>query len=106
MAFRRACSYQASITPPEAPATYSSVLVTFKQDNVQIDKSLSDLTVSGGDFIVKLAQEETSRFTAGKNAWLQIRCFASTYNAPGSAVWPIDVMPALNDTILSAPAST
>ena len=101
MAFRRACSYAASITPPEAPATYSDVLVTFQQGGVNIiNKTLSDITVGSTDFIVELTQEETAQFTAGKQAWLQIRCYASAYNAPGSAAWPIDVLPALNDQIL------
>ena len=101
MAFRRACSYLASIQTPEDPTTYSSVLVTFQQDgNNLINKSLDDLTIDGDSFIVQLTQEETSRFTDGRQAWLQIRCFASTYNAPGSPPWPIDVLPALNDTIL------
>ena len=101
MAFRRACSYRANITPPEAPATYTDALVTFQQDGVNIiNKTLSDLTVSGDDFVVKLTQAETALFTAGKPAFMQLRCYASAYNAPGSKPWPIDVMPALNDSIL------
>ena len=102
MAFRRACSYAATITPPEAPATYSDGLVTFKQDDIVINKALADLSVSGSDFIVQLTQEETAAFTAGKRAFMQIRLFAETYNAPGSAAWPIDVLPALNDQILGS----
>ena len=105
MAFRRACSYQATIQPPEAPATYSAVLVTFQQNGRNlINKTLDDLTVGTNEFTVKLTQEETAQFEAGAQAWLQIRCFASEYNAPGSAAWPIDVLPALNDQILEAPA--
>ena len=105
MAFRRACSYQATIQPPEAPVTYSAVLVTFQQNgNNIINKNLSDLTVGANEFTVKLTQEETSLFKAGVQAWLQIRCFASEYNAPGSVAWPIDVLPALNDQILEDPA--
>ena len=103
MAFRRACSYAANITPPEAPATYTDVLVTFKQDGVIINKTLSDLTIDGADFVVSLTQEETVLFTAGKRAWLQMRCYASANNAPGSPEWPIDVLPVLNDAILAAP---
>lgn len=102
MAFRRACSYAATITPPEVPATYSDGLVTFIQDDTVINKSLAELTVSGNDFIVQLTQEETAAFTAGKRLFMQIRLYASTYNAPGSAAWPIDVLPALNDQILGS----
>lgn len=103
MAFRRACSYQATITPPEDPSTYSDGLVTFKQDYVSINKNLADLTVSGSDFIVKLTQEETALFESGRKVFLQIRLYASTYNAPGSAAWALDVLPALNDQILGGP---
>ena len=102
MAFRRACSYSATITPPEAPETYTDGLVTFKQDDTVINKALADLTVSGNDFVVQLTQEETAAFTAGKRLFMQIRLFAETYNAPGSAAWPIDVLPALNDQILGS----
>lgn len=101
MPFRRACSYSVSITPPKPPATYSDVLVTFQQNGQNlINKSLDDLTIDGSDFIVELTQEETKMFTSGTRAWLQIRCFVSDHEAPGSPVYPIEVMPALNDTIL------
>lgn len=103
MAFRRACTYAVNITPPETPATYSNALVTFKQDNVVINKGIADLTIDGGDFVVNLTQEETALFTAGKRAWLQMRLFASATNAPGSPEYPIDVLPVLNDAILAAP---
>lgn len=100
MSFRRACSYGCTIQPPEAPATYSAILVTFQQDGVNlINKTLDDLIVDEYEVTVQLTQEETSQFKPGR-AWLQIRCYASEYNAPGSAAWPIDVQPALNDTIL------
>ena len=104
MAFRRACSYQATIQTPEAPSTYSAMLVTFQQKGKNlISKSLEELTVGENEIIVQLTQEETAQFQSGEQAWLQIRCFASEYNAPGSAAWPIEVMPALSDQILSAP---
>lgn len=101
MGFRRACSYICRITPPEAPATYSDVLVTFQQNMTNlVTKDLTDLTVEDGAFIVKLTQAETKLFAAGVQAYLQIRCYAAEYNAPGSACWPIDVLPSLNDEIL------
>lgn len=103
MAFRRACSYQATIQTPEDPTTYSAVLVTFQQNGINvINKSLADLTIDGDAFVVQLTQAETAMFESGQQLWLQIRCYASTYNAPGSAAWPIDVLPALNDMILGS----
>ena len=101
MGIRRACSYQATIQTPEPPDTYSAILVTFQQDGVNlISKNLEDLEYTDIAVIVKLNQEETKQFVIRKPAYLQIRCFASEYNAPGSAAWPLDIKPALDDTIL------
>lgn len=101
MALRRACSCQYTIQPPEDPTTYTAVLVTFQQNGINIiNKTLADLTIEGDAFIVQLTQTETAQFEAGKQAWMQMRCFVSDVEAPGSPVWPIDVFPALNDTIL------
>lgn len=101
MAIRRACSYSATIKTPKAPSSYSEILVTFQQNGINIiNKTLEDLTIDGDAFIVQLTQPETAQFTDGKQAWVQMRCFVSDVEAPGSPVWPIDVFPALNDTIL------
>ena len=101
MAIKRACSYQATIRTPKAPDTYSSILVTFQQDNENlIQKDLSELECDENYVIVNLTQEETALFTALIPAYLQIRCYAAEYDAPGSKIWPIDVYPALDDQIL------
>ena len=101
MALRRACSCQVTIQPPEDPTTYTAVLVTFQQNGINIiNKTLADLSIEGDAFVVQLSQTETAQFEDGKQAWVQIRCYASAYDAPGSPAWPIDVLPALNDTIL------
>ena len=50
--------------------------------------------------LMQLTQEETALFEAGTPAQLQIRCFGGVYNAPGSAVYSVDVWPALDDRIL------
>lgn len=101
MGIRRACSYSATIKTPKKPSTYSEILVTFQQNKTNlISKHLADLTVSGDSIVVKLNQRETAQFVAGITAFLQIRCYAAEYDAPGSAAWPLDVWPALDDTIL------
>lgn len=101
MAFRRACSYSATIKTPKEPSNYSEILVTFQQNKTNlISKHLEDITISGDSIVVKLNQTETAQFVAGKPAFLQIRCYAAEYDAPGSAAWPLDVRPALDDTIL------
>lgn len=102
MALRRACSYQATFTTPEAPSAYSAILVTIQQKGVNIiNKNKSDLTLDSTSVTMKLTQQETAMLTAGIPALIQIRCYASTYDAPGSALFTVDVQPALNDQILS-----
>ena len=101
MAIIRACSYTATIQPPEDPANYSAILVTFQQDGTNlINLDEDDVTISDGKIIVNLDQTQTKLLACGKKVLMQIRCYASQYEAPGSAVWAIDVWPALNDEVL------
>lgn len=103
MALRRACSYQATFKTPETPDNYGAILVTLRQDGVNlINKDQTELTIDGDYVILQLDQEETKLFTAGRPALIQIRCYESQYNAPGSAAFQIDVAPALNDEILGS----
>ena len=102
MAFRRACSYEATIKTPVDPSNYSAILVTFQQGGVNlVEKTEDDVTLTSTSVIVKLTQAETALFEAKKNMYMQIRCYASAYNAPGSKVWTIPVEAALNDEVLS-----
>lgn len=101
MGLRRACSYQATFQTPESPSNYSEILVTLSQKGQQlINKYRSSLTLTESTVILQLTQEETAQFEAGIPAQIQIRCYASEYNAPGSAAYAIEVWPALNDEIL------
>lgn len=103
MAMRRACSYQATIRTPQAPGDYSEMLLTIQQKGQNlINKTKDDLTINETSVIVNLTQQETAQFVAGVPALLQLRCYASAYNAPGSAAWGVDVLPALNDEILGS----
>lgn len=102
MGLRRACSYKANITLPKTASTYSAILITIQQDGQNlVSKTKSQLTTSGSTVTMNLTQEETRQFEAGIPAYLQIRCFASATDAPGSACWPVEVWPALDDQILS-----
>ena len=101
MGIRRACSYQVSFQTPQPPAGYSDILVSFGQNgNVLFNKTEDELVIGETSVIAQLTQEETRQFKAGVAAQIQIRCFASTYNAPGSKEFFVDVWPALNDVIL------
>lgn len=102
MGIRRACSYKAIIKTPVAPSGYSKILVTVQQDGVNmITKNKADLTLGTETVTMNLTQAETAQFVAAVPAYLQVRCYASAYDAPGSKVWPVEVWPALDDQILS-----
>ena len=100
MAFRRACSYEATIKTPVAPSNYSAILVTFKQGGTVVQKDLNDLTTTASSVVVKLTQAETALFEAKKKVYLQVRCYASAYDAPGSKIWELKVEDALDDEVL------
>lgn len=102
MGLRRACTYQATIRTPKAPSNYSKLLLTIQQSGQNlINKTQADLTTDATSVSVTLTQAETAQFKAGVPALLQLRCYASANEAPGSHAWAIDVLPALNDQILS-----
>jgi len=100
MAFRRACSYEATIKTPVDPSTYSAILVTFRQGDIIVNKTEDDVTLTSTSVVVQLTQEETALFEAKKKVHLQIRCYASEYDAPGSKIWTMVVEDALDDMIL------
>ena len=101
MAFTRTGSYSCTITPPKDPSTYSKILITFAQDGQNlVDLDETDITISGGDVIVNLTQEQTALFIAGKRAWVQGKFYSAPNDVPVTPEWPIDVLPVLNDTIL------
>lgn len=101
MAIKRACSWQATIKTPESPDNYSSMLLQFQQKQRNIlSKTEADLTIDGDYVVVNLVQEETALFSAGVPCFMQLRCYSSPTDAPGSAIWKIDVQDALNDQIL------
>ena len=102
MAFRRACSYTATIQTPEAPSNYSAILVTFAQDGTNIiEKDETEITIGDVNIVVQLDQTETKQFACGKKLFLQVRCYKSQYEAPGSAIWALDVCPVLDDEVLT-----
>lgn len=101
MGIRRVCSYQVTFQTPKPTSNYSDILVTFGQRGQNlINKTKYQLDVAENRVTAQLTQEETALFEAGYPAQVQIRCFGAVYDAPGSAVFSVDVWPSLNDTIL------
>lgn len=114
MAIRRACSYAATITTPEAPANYSAILATFSQNQqILFNFELGDpeIVITDSEVIVQLTQEQTAAFAPSTGsamgrenaqpAYLQLRCYKSDYVAPGSKVQAIPVYDSLETEVLS-----
>lgn len=102
MSIRRACSYVAAFTLPDDAQNYLSILATISQRKEQkINKTKDELDLSGRVATLKLSQEETLTLEAGVPAQLQIRVYKSTYEAPGSKIFTVDVLPSLNEVILT-----
>lgn len=98
----QSCSYEAEIKTPKNPSNYSQIVVTFAQNGtVIINKAKSSLTVGTDSVTVHLSGTETKQFDPLYIALMQIKCYTSTYEAPGSCVFGIQVCPALNDEVLS-----
>lgn len=101
MGIIRACSYNCAIKTPEAPSNYSSILVSFSQkQEVLINKDESEIDMTDDAIQVHLNQEDTAKFEAPGFAFMQVRCYKTEFNAPGSKIFKIPVIPALNDEIL------
>lgn len=112
----RVCSYEAAITTPNPPSYYSRIVVTFSQNQeILVTKTEQDvgqgMTLGDSGIVVTLTQEETSRFSPsrespmgrrrGDPAYMQIRVYASPYDAPGSFSWEMDVLDSLSEEVLS-----
>lgn len=102
MSIRRACSYIASFTLPDNAANYSALQVTVSQQMSQvINKTKDELDLSGRVASLKLTQEETLMFEENIPAQIQIRAFKGVYDAPGSKIFTVEVLPSLNEEVLS-----
>ena len=98
----RACSYTCEIMMPVPASDYSKILVTFSQNGkILVEKNKEDLEATEDGVLVQLSQDDTRLFSTEDYAVMQLRAYRSTYDAPGSEIWPIQVYPALNDEVLS-----
>lgn len=98
---KRVCSWACTVKTPKSPDTYSEILVSFEQNQqVVLNKTKNDITISGDVIEINLTQEETSNFESDSCCFMQVRCFADEYDAPGSAIFRIPVQRALSEEIL------
>lgn len=97
----KGASYHATIQTPLPPENYAAMRVTFAQGGQVIAaKDKEGLLLQNGLVIVQLSQEDTLSFLAGAPALMQIRCYRSEYDAPGSACWPIPVQASNEEEVL------
>lgn len=98
---RRVCSYNCTVQTPKSPDTYTEILVTFEQNQqIIITKTQEDITINADTIEINLTQEETALFEGCSYCFMQVRCFADEYDAPGSAIFKIPVQRSLNEEIL------
>lgn len=109
---KRACSFTDVIKSAIDPTEYSKILVTFAQDqNIVIEKTERDMTISSDGILVELTQSETLQFRPslksvmgrriGSPAYMQIRAYKSAYDAPGSKQFELDVLDTLSEEVLT-----
>lgn len=96
-------SYKATVKTPRTPREYTKIQIDISQNGtVLFTQTLSGNSRPTGETItVQLTQQQTGNFIPGDPAYLQVRCFASAYDAPASRIWPLDVWPSLTSNILT-----
>ena len=75
--------------------------ITFSQDdNIVIDKKLSDCTIDGKKIILKLSQEETLRLSCDSVCQIQIRTRTLDETSSASDIIKDRVYPILKDGVI------
>lgn len=99
---RRASTHCFGFVLPEDASHYEEILITVKQEltNIVINKRKSEISIDGKAVSIILTQEETNRFAPDIDAMVQLRCYASVFEAPASKIWKIPVENSLNDEVL------
>lgn len=110
MEMTRACTFNAEIEIPDNPVSYSQIVVTFAQNQeIVLQKQMSELTLSETSVIVSLSQDETKQFMptqespmgarVGGAVYMQLRALNSN-GVIGSKCQKISVFDSLDDTTL------
>ena len=91
-----------TFTLPFPASTLSALYITISQhfDNIRIDKSLEDCTVSGSDVGTTLTQEDTLSLVAGRQTLIQVRARTRDGTALASEMIPCQVEDVLRDGVI------
>ena len=84
------------------PSVIDKIRITYAQNNVIIlTKEGHDVSIDDNIAKVKLTQEETKKFTAGKEAEIQVRVLTLGNDALASDIIKIDVTKVLDDEVMA-----
>lgn len=95
-----------TFTLPIDTSTCSEILVSYKQNGMELDKHMQDgvlpegMALSGANVVVTLSQSETKAFTKG-NISVQVRVLTNAGKAFASQVFVITNKEVLNEEILA-----
>ncbi len=91
-----------TFTLPFPVSTLSALYINISQhyESIQIEKSLSDCTISGNDVSVILTQDDTLKLVAGRQAFIQVRVRTSDGTALASEMIPCMVEDVLKDGVI------
>lgn len=89
-------------TLPFPVSTLSALYITISQhfENIRIEKSLEDCTVSGNDVSVVLSQEDTLKLVDDRQAFIQVRVRTRDGTALASEMIPCAVEDVLKDGVI------
>lgn len=83
-------------------SVFAEIWVTFKQDEIIIKKTKTDILIKNNNEVeIQLSQEETSQFKAYKPVFVQIRYITPDDLAGGSEIKSILFDESLQDEIIS-----
>lgn len=78
-----------------------SVMITYSQDGIKVlDKVGAAVTIDGNVFVTNLTQEETKKFTEGRDVEMQIRILLNSGNSYPSNIMVTDCERVLNDEVM------
>ena len=91
-----------TFTLPFPVSTLSALYINISQhfENIQVEKSLEDCTVSGNDVSATLTQEDTLKLVAGRQAFIQVRVRTGDGTALASEMIPCQVEDVLKDGVI------
>lgn len=87
-----------TFTLPFNVSNIDEFLLTYKQDNVQLDFDENDVTMSNKQVSIQLTQEQTNKFFSGKDVLVQMKIKTTSDSVLASNIIKLKVKNVLNNT--------